>query len=293
MVLLYFWLRTELAPVIPATNLPAATLTRSPRKASELNQPTRPATPSLAPAVEIAQAPQVDRPGLKVDHLKKKLALPYVIDEGVAVVLGDVALGRLPPEAPETGMASIALIKLWANGTIPFHIQPNVSNPDRVRTALSFFSGTAVHFVPYSNEEDVLVFEEATGICKSYVGQIGGKQPIWIAPTCGSGEIAHEILHALGFVHEQNRSDRDAAINVMSDFIDEKYIFNFVKLPDEFMKVSGMASFDFRSLMLYPAWMFAKGGHATMESKISDQQIQPGSQPSRGDLDRLNAAYGR
>ena len=294
LLLFYFWTRKESPPSlleIPKPPLPQAA--RTPPQLPDQKELPRPPPPRLEPAIEIAPAPTVKPVNVQDKPLKKTLALPYVIDEGVAVVLGDVALGRLPPEAPPTGMVSVPPLKLWANGTIPFHIQPTVTNSARVRTALSFFSGTAVHFVPYSNEEDVLVFEEATSNCKSYVGRIGGKQPIWIAPTCGSAEIAHEILHALGFVHEQNRSDRDAAINVLTDFIDEKYMVNFIKLPDEYMKVSGLGNFDFTSLMLYPAWMFAKGGHATMESKFNDHQIQPGTQPSQVDLERLNAAYGR
>jgi hypothetical protein len=228
------------------------------------------------------------------EQKKKKLALHYVIDEGVAVVLGDVVIGRPTQDnTPASGMAEVPSMSLWPNGNIPFYIQPSLSNPDRVLAALAFFDGTNIHFTPYTNEDNALVFQESTGVCKSYVGMIGGKQPVWISRGCGSSEIAHEILHALGFIHEQNRTDRDSFIEVHFENIDDAYKFNFEKLPIDFMKVTGLASFNFDSIMLYPVWMFVKGGQFTMESKVRDQDIRPGTRPSPVDMERANRAYAR
>ena len=50
--------------------------------------------------------------------------------------------------------------------------------------------------------------------CWSYVGMIGGRQDISIAPGCTSLIPVHEIFHALGRWHEQSRPDRDNFVTV-------------------------------------------------------------------------------
>jgi hypothetical protein len=209
-------------------------------------------------------------------------------------VQGDVVAGMPAAEnPPETGLVRVPPIKLWKDGNVPYHIQPDVPDPDRIMQAIAMFDGTAVHLVPQSGEEDVLVFEVGVEECLSYVGKMGGKQPLWISGSCGPAEIAHEIMHALGFVHEQNRADRDANLQMHPENIDERYVENFEKLPAEFLRVSGTGPFDFQSVMIYPPWMFAKNGQSTMESKSGDQLIAPSTHLSPGDITRINAAYGR
>lgn len=275
---------TSRAPVTSAS--PA-----KPQAAPVAIHDTVPSPPPLAlkagPALRDSKAPKADGPA-------ETFALPYVMEDGVAVVLGDVVIGAPTREdAPTTGTAEIPAIKLWTGRVIPFHIQPGVPQPERVREAIAMFDGTALRFVPYTNEVDALVFEASSGICKSYIGKIGGKQPVWLASDCGPMEIAHEILHAIGFIHEQNRADRDDFIDVHFENIEEQYKFNFEKLPAEFMKVSGLSKFDFESLMIYPVWMFARSGQSTMEPRAKDQQIRPGHTLSKVDVERILKAYGR
>ena len=47
---------------------------------------------------------------------------------------------------------------------------------------------------------------------------MGGKQDIEISSSgCHhKGKILHEMMHALGFFHEQSRSDRDSYVNYKS-----------------------------------------------------------------------------
>jgi len=87
--------------------------------------------------------------------------------------------------------------------------------------------------------------------CFSQLGNIRrGAQDLALDSQCqrDRGTIAHELMHALGFHHEQSRSDRD------------KYVFlDFNQLPGQqdqyFKEESGNAystSYDYQSLMHYP-----------------------------------------
>ena len=55
--------------------------------------------------------------------------------------------------------------------------------------------------------------------CESDLGMVGGEQRMLLNSECFAEEhgllkLVHELLHTLGFVHEQNRPDRDHFINV-------------------------------------------------------------------------------
>lgn len=240
-----------------------------------------------------AQTTVVVTPTESEPKAAKAPVLRYKLRNGLIIVQGDIVAGvPVDPGAAATGIVEMKPLKLWPQGRIPYHIQPDVPNPERVHQALAMFANTAVHFTPYNGEADALVFETGEKDCLSYVGKIGGNQPVWISPRCAPADIAHELMHVLGFVHEQNRSDRDNYITVNLENIEDDETLNFEKLPESFMKVSGLGEFDFRSLMMYPPWMFAKNGHSTMESKIPDRLLGSEHRLSQGDINRLNKAYG-
>jgi hypothetical protein len=215
----------------------------------------------------------------------------FKVEDGVAVVDGDIVVGDAP-SGKSSGSALLSALSLWPTHEIPYFIQPSLSDPARVTEAIRLFEGTSVQFVPYTNQPDVLVFQEGTRTCKSYMGRIGGKQPIFLAPACGPYEIAHELMHALGFVHEQNRFDRDHFLKINKENIDERYLVNFERMPAEFMRLSGSTEFGYDSIMIYPPFMFSKNGRPTMEPIVDGKQINPSHTLSADDIARVNAYYG-
>lgn len=284
----WFFFREPERPRVPHSR-PVAKKVEQPKSEPEPEPLTEP-EPTIVQASEPAEPTTV----ATRDEKNKKSTLPYQMKHGLMVVQGDTVVGvPTRPDAPDQGYVVVPPIKTWKGGTIPYHIQPDVVNPERVQQAIAMFAETNIRFVQQTGEENVLVFETGDEDCLSYVGQMGGKQPVWISPNCRAEDIAHEILHALGFVHEQNRADRDTYIDVINDNIDDRYAVNFEKLGPEFMKVSGLGEFDFNSLMIYPPWMFAKNGQSTMQPKQHDKLIQPANQLSRGDIERVNRAYPR
>ena len=276
--------RSPLAPVVPKSVFKQVPISSDLQPRNEMKMATL-NSPKIIPTLR-KEVPQ------RLSKGPHPLVMPYVLDEGIAVIQGDIAIGRpTTEEAAENGFAEVPHMNLWPTNVIPYHIQADLSNPERVKQALAMFEETNLRFVPFTDQKDVLVFEESSGICKSYVGKVGGKQQVWISSECSAREVAHEIMHAIGFVHEQNRNDRDDSVAVNFENIDERYKENFEKLPEDFMKISGQSSFDFESLMIYPVWMFAKNGQSTMQSKMKDRLILPSNAPSKLDIDRINRVY--
>lgn len=63
--------------------------------------------------------------------------------------------------------------------------------------------------------------------CWSDVGRMAiGKQIISLGHQCYTpGTVMHELLHTLGFFHEQSRADRDEYVTIHYDNIESGWIF--------------------------------------------------------------------
>ncbi len=260
----------------------------SPSKIVTTSQPVEMKTPSPRPlGSPIEMAPQ------KMQTKAQNLNF-IVTEDGLVTVDADIVLGTLQNSNATSGIIAPPTLGLWPEGRIPFHIQPHLENPNRVLKALEMFEDAPVRLTPQSGEQDMIVFEPMPSGCKSYVGRVGGKQPIWIGPECGPREIAHEIMHALGFIHEQNRSDRDAFVKIHWDNIQESAKINFELFPESMMAVSGGSPFDYRSIMIYSPTMFAKSSaQETMDPTDRRMVIEPSEGLTIYDIMRLDKVYGK
>lgn len=77
---------------------------------------------------------------------------------------------------------------------------------------------TCVKFKPYTGEEsDYIRITAGNTGCWSSVGRIGGKQDVNLqVPGCllKKGTVIHELMHAIGFLHEQSRFERDEYVTI-------------------------------------------------------------------------------
>ncbi|OWA53009.1 putative High choriolytic enzyme 2 [Hypsibius exemplaris] len=76
-------------------------------------------------------------------------------------------------------------------------------------------------FIDRTNERNFVTFVNGKDGCHSYIGRIGQQQYIHLQRGCVTyfGEVQHEVMHALGFNHEQTRMDRDDFVDIIYDNI--------------------------------------------------------------------------
>ena len=220
--------------------------------------------------------------------------VPFEMAQGFAVTYGDTLLGK--PTSDFTGSTGITEIKhpqLWDHGIIPYTIKPDVPNPQRIQQAIEVFNQrTSVKFVPYEGQADALVFEKGEEHCYSYLGKIGGLQPLFLSDRCAQAQIEHELMHALGFIHEQSRTDRDQFIDVLWPNIEEKYQSQFAIVPDALMDYYFDSPFDPDSIMMYDSHAFAvKPELTTLKIKNTGAAITPRTDLDESDVQRVNRLY--
>ena len=82
-------------------------------------------------------------------------------------------------------------------------------------------------------------------------------------PNClWQGLINHELVHVLGFWHEQSRLDRDKHIRILYENILPDAIFNFKKYSTIVEKLN--FKYDYDSIMHYDTTTFSKNGLPTI-----------------------------
>lgn len=276
----------------PTTSRPASTPAAPPAEPATLPAPTLPHIAAVAPP-QGAAPPAAET---------KTVPFEVVTEDGVslAVAFGDTILGRVEPSTPVRGRIEPPPPQLWPTREIPYAVHPELKNPERVEAAIRYLNANSpVRFVPLAQNpapesiKDAIVFETGREHCLSALGKTGGLQPIRLSPGCGTQEILHEILHALGFVHEQSRPDRDRYVEVAWNEIEEKYRDQFEIVPEAWMEAERGSPFDFRSIMIYgPDAFAARPGQATLRPRDPAQAIRPPAQGlSEGDLQRLRRLY--
>ncbi|OWA51559.1 putative Zinc metalloproteinase nas-4 [Hypsibius exemplaris] len=113
----------------------------------------------------------------------------------------------------------------WHGGVVPFiwaedyYTDHQRAQIRRAMDGIEHF--TCVRFIESSRRtaKDFVYIFPGTG-CFSDVGRKGRAQRLSLRLDCLSiGTIQHELMHVLGFLHEQSRSDRDDYIEIVTENI--------------------------------------------------------------------------
>ncbi|CAO1412000.1 unnamed protein product [Diamesa serratosioi] len=208
---------------------------------------------------------------------------------------GDI-LVPVQNNATRNGMKTESL--RWRGGVIPFVIRGsfNAREMDLLERAINeYHRKTCIKFVRrQSNDYDYISIENAGSGCWSSVGRTGGKQVVNLqSPGCVSkiGTPLHELMHALGFLHEQNREERDGFVTIKNRNIKPGYEANFDKAPRGATTGFGVG-YDYGSVMHYSPTAFSRNGQPTIEAK-SNSRDKMGQREgfSNKDLEKINKMY--
>jgi hypothetical protein len=287
--MVWFWenQRSQISHV-PATQVQRAIVTESPAQ-------VMPPKPQNVPPAQKATVTVLEKPKLPEEPFAGPMTtVHFKVEDGLAVAFGDQILGVPVSDDPITdGYNKPAAPKPWLRPEIPYAISPDLRNPERVELALQHLrENTVVNFIPLTNQKDGIVFESGEANCKSYLGRIGGLQPIKLSIQCGWVEIVHEVMHSLGFIHEHSRTDRDQYVEVVWENVQDEFKSQFAMVPSDLMILVKGFPFDYHSVMLYPPNLFAK---ISTEPTLKPKRDEPVAPSDRGlsqhDIERINQLF--
>ncbi|VDN21201.1 unnamed protein product, partial [Gongylonema pulchrum] len=139
---------------------------------------------------------------------------------------------------------------LWPGGRIPYTISPSYSESSRS------------------------IIQEAF---EEYMRQtcIRGRQAVSLGDGCLRKGIAiHELMHVLGFFHEQSRADRDSYVDIHWENVDPTLVDQFDKYSTTIIDELG-APYDYASVMHYAPTAFSKNGQPTITPKAGNKGPSP------------------
>ncbi|KAG9271773.1 hatching enzyme 1.2 [Astyanax mexicanus] len=175
---------------------------------------------------------------------------------------------------------------------VPYALSMQYDTMDRITIEMGMLdisSKSCVKFVPRTHQANFLDIQPKFG-CWSYLGMVGGTQALSLqTPGCmWSGVASHELMHALGFVHEQSRSDRDRYVTILWDNIIEGQKHNFRMYDTNNLNTA----YDYSSVMHYGRFAFSEEGLPTIIPK-PDPNIPIGQRegPSPLDIHKINLLY--
>ncbi|XP_075044475.1 embryonic protein UVS.2-like isoform X2 [Mixophyes fleayi] len=179
---------------------------------------------------------------------------------------------------------------LWTkskDGTvkIPYSLSSSYTDVEKgliIEAIQTITSLTCIRLVERSTEKDYLNIQSGSG-CWSSIGKTGGSQDISLMSTgcLGRGVIQHEITHALGFYHEQSRSDRDQHLDVQWQHIAEANWGQFELADTDNMNLP----YDYSSVMHYGRYAYSNTSGQPSLTPKPDQSVEIGQRYGLSSLD--------
>ena len=242
--------------------------------------------------------------------------MTYEVINGVAVLGGDIVLGDAATVEARAQLRSATCnpsfhtdfaCAAWTDGVIGYSFADNwgsASENARMRTIImdamaEWTRQTGFRFVPRTSGQH-LQFRDGDG-CSSGVGRVvftGFDSQSISLDNDGCDDIGramHEIGHAIGLYHEQQRNDRDSHVVVDFGRVQDGKLHNFFQVGD-FLVDRGPYNYD--SIMHYEPWAFArdkdacKTGLVEMPQDLSECTVRPTNPPTASIGQRTHLSEG-
>lgn len=154
---------------------------------------------------------------------------------------------------PQPHLAFDGSSPIWTGGNVYYTFDASVTT-DKQKAVLDGAAEWAavanLHFIPRTTQSNYITFIEnaSLGGGQSAVGMIGGQQFTQFGPFAWNRPTTcHEIGHALGLIHEHQRSDRDPYVAILTTNFAPSDLPNFAILTDS----QNQGAYDFLSVMHY------------------------------------------
>jgi len=183
--------------------------------------------------------------------------------------------------------------KLWPNATVPymFDASMNARARSEITNAINQYNAkTCIRIIPKTaaHKAYIKIYNGGNGICNSAVGTNGGEQLMSIGKDCEYSSVyLHEFGHAIGFMHEHQRPDRDQYItmnygNVIKGY--EQWLQAYAQTEANLQNIA----YDYNSIMHYRRNAFTANGGDTMVPKDPKMLNVIGDKPefSKCDLEK-------
>jgi len=195
------------------------------------------------------------------------------------------------------GTAELPLWKMYneeKNYILPYLIDKSIGKMGKQaieEAAIDFKKYTCIRLRPRTNQATYLKFYDG-GQCSSPVGAVQSPLKISLASACWyKGTVIHEVLHALGFWHEQSRPDRDKYIEIKEENIREWAVYNFNKKKNYEVTTFGL-DYDTSSVMHYNGYAFTSNKQPTIIDKKTGLAIKTQREGfSNLDIEAVNKLY--
>lgn len=197
---------------------------------------------------------------------------------------------------PEESLSALGFgggVRKWTNSTIVYRIS-GLSGSVQSELQKSFdewSSKTNIRFKERTNESDYITISSSGSNSNSGIatlGMNGSRGFIRLGTRATAVVIIHEIGHTLGYIHEQNRSDRDSYVRINFDNIQDNAVDQFFKSNSASLVTSQL---DISSTMMYGSFTFSKNGRPTITDLNGNLLPQRQARISALDIAGTNSIY--
>jgi hypothetical protein len=189
----------------------------------------------------------------------------------------------------------------WPNGVVDYYIQDprrySSKEISYIREHLDKLSQATNRCVKFNYHTSKPRSSQFIGIvrgsgCSSAIGSRRGGQTLSLGSGCiNARTVPHEFTHALGFYHEQSRSDRDRYLIIYKQNLNQMGCSNYAKCG--FQCTDQHSRFDYDSMMMYADGFFnCKSGLKTLYNKQTNKPIPYNNKPSKTDIEKIMSLYG-